>query len=165
MNTFHGNPRSLKTEWRCIAGLGRKGPLEVGFTFNRYGFPILPGSSLKGIARAYAHLVDERDESDPKFLTIFGRAPQKGEDETIAQGGRRCFLRRHPGRVAHVGTRYHEPALSDYYQGNGTPPTGKAHFLCRSWQLPQILSFVSPSDGEEYGMMLHRHYESRPKHG
>jgi CRISPR-associated protein Cmr6 len=47
-------PFTLKTEWRLVCGLGRKGPLEVGFTFHRYGFPIIPGSSLKGVARAYA---------------------------------------------------------------------------------------------------------------
>ncbi len=46
----------LKTDWRLIAGLGRKGALEVGFTFHRYGFPYLLGSSLKGLARAYALL-------------------------------------------------------------------------------------------------------------
>lgn len=45
---------NLKTDWRMVAGLGRKGSFEVGFTFNRYGFPYLPGSSIKGIARAYA---------------------------------------------------------------------------------------------------------------
>jgi CRISPR-associated protein Cmr6 len=44
----------MKTEWRLIAGLGAKSPLEVGFTFDRYGFPYLPGSCLKGIARAMA---------------------------------------------------------------------------------------------------------------
>jgi CRISPR-associated protein Cmr6 len=42
----------LQTDWRLIAGLGRKGSLEVGFTFHRYGFPFLPGSSIKGLARA-----------------------------------------------------------------------------------------------------------------
>jgi len=47
-------PFTLKTDWRLIAGLGHKGPLEVGFTFHRYGFPILPGSSVKGVARAWA---------------------------------------------------------------------------------------------------------------
>ncbi|MFZ1595673.1 MAG: type III-B CRISPR module RAMP protein Cmr6 [Anaerolineae bacterium] len=45
-------PFTLRTDWRLVTGLGRKGPLEVGFTFHRYGFPILPGSSLKGLARA-----------------------------------------------------------------------------------------------------------------
>lgn len=47
---------SLHTDWRLIAGLGKKGSLEVGFTFHRYGFPYLPGSSLKGLARAAALL-------------------------------------------------------------------------------------------------------------
>lgn len=47
-------PFLLKTDWRFAAGLGRKGPLEAGFTFHRYGFPILPGSSVKGVARAWA---------------------------------------------------------------------------------------------------------------
>lgn len=42
----------MQTDWRLIAGLGRKGSLEVGFTFHRYGFPFLPGSSIKGLARA-----------------------------------------------------------------------------------------------------------------
>ncbi len=69
---------ALKTDWRFITGLGRKGPLEAGFTFNRYGFPILPGSSVKGIARAYAfyelaellkeqleHLPSHSDQDEP----------------------------------------------------------------------------------------------------
>ena len=50
----HAEPFKLQTQWRFITGLGRKGALEVGFTFNRYGFPILPGSSVKGLARASA---------------------------------------------------------------------------------------------------------------
>jgi len=50
----HARPFSCATDWRLIAGFGRKGPLEVGFTFHRYGFPYLPGSSLKGLARTAA---------------------------------------------------------------------------------------------------------------
>jgi CRISPR-associated protein Cmr6 len=50
------DPFTLKTDWRLIAGLGKKGSLEVGFTFHRYGFPYLPGSSLKGLARIYGLL-------------------------------------------------------------------------------------------------------------
>lgn len=50
-------PFSLTTEWRLVVGLGRKGLLEVGFTFNRYGFPVFPGSSLKGLARTWGLVV------------------------------------------------------------------------------------------------------------
>jgi len=65
-----GEPFALRTDWRLIAGLGRKGALEVGFTFHRYGFPILPGSSVKGVARAWALLqlaekAKQVDEVDP----------------------------------------------------------------------------------------------------
>jgi CRISPR-associated protein Cmr6 len=44
-------PFTAKTDWRLITGLGRKGPLEVGFTFHRYGLPYLPASGVKGLAR------------------------------------------------------------------------------------------------------------------
>lgn len=64
----------MQTDWRLIAGLGKKGSLEVGFTFHRYGFPYLPGSSLKGLTRAYGLLeiavalesaIKARNEKDP----------------------------------------------------------------------------------------------------
>ncbi|RME09332.1 MAG: type III-B CRISPR module RAMP protein Cmr6, partial [Bacteroidetes bacterium] len=43
--------------WRFVTGIGNKTALEVGFTFHRvYGFPYIPGSSLKGLARAVALL-------------------------------------------------------------------------------------------------------------
>lgn len=53
-NAIHARTFACATDWRLIAGFGRKGPLEVGFTFHRYGFPYLPGSSLKGLARTAA---------------------------------------------------------------------------------------------------------------
>jgi len=61
------HPFKLKTEWRLIAGLGRKGMLEVGFTFHRYGFPYLPGSSIKGLARMYALLEIAKSLGGDKF--------------------------------------------------------------------------------------------------
>lgn len=47
-------PFTLQTDWRFIPGLGRKSALEIGFNFHRYGFPYLPGSAVKGIARTCA---------------------------------------------------------------------------------------------------------------
>lgn len=48
---------TLKTEGQLIVGLGKGGPFEVGFTFHSYGFPIIPGSSLKGLANAWSFLL------------------------------------------------------------------------------------------------------------
>ncbi len=56
VKTAHAKPFAMKTDWRFISGLGRKGSLEVGFTFHRHGFAMLPGSSVKGITRAWGLL-------------------------------------------------------------------------------------------------------------
>ena len=51
----HAEPFTLTPEWRFVTGLGEKNALENGFTFHRiYGFPIIHGSTLKGLARAVA---------------------------------------------------------------------------------------------------------------
>ncbi len=49
-------------DWRLAVGLGADHPLENGFTFHRvYGVPYLPGSALKGLARAwrFARIAEE----------------------------------------------------------------------------------------------------------
>lgn len=50
----NGETIKYKTSWRFITGVGKKNAMEVGFLFDRYGFPNIPGSSLKGLTRAYA---------------------------------------------------------------------------------------------------------------
>ncbi len=62
---IHAETFALTTDWRFIPGLGRKGPLDVGFSFHRYGFPILPGSSVKGLARVWAffQIVEQRKQT------------------------------------------------------------------------------------------------------
>ncbi len=74
-------PFGLATEWRLITGLGQSGPLEVGFTFHRYGFPMLPASSVKGLARAAGRLaVAERlDAADLTRLDEALSAPDDAE--------------------------------------------------------------------------------------
>ncbi len=69
----HGRCFSMQTEWRLVAGLGQKGPLELGFAFDRYGLPVLHGSGLKGLARAAARSELGADaEQNATFLQVFG---------------------------------------------------------------------------------------------
>mgnify|MGYP001389521639 CR=1 FL=1 len=75
-------PFSLSTQWRLIAGLGRKGALEVGFTFNRYGFPYLPGSSVKGLARAAA-LAQLAEALAEEKLKLLAEAVSKTEKKAV----------------------------------------------------------------------------------
>ncbi|MCL0057760.1 type III-B CRISPR module RAMP protein Cmr6 [Dehalococcoidales bacterium] len=44
-----------KVVWRMVVGLGTTHPLETGMTLHQlYGFPYIPGSSVKGLARSFA---------------------------------------------------------------------------------------------------------------
>lgn len=74
---------SLQTDWRLIAGLGRKGSLEVGFTFHRYGFPYLPGSSLKGLARAAALLEIGEKLGKPALETLHKQMIPEKDQKTV----------------------------------------------------------------------------------
>jgi CRISPR-associated protein Cmr6 len=55
VNAQGAEPFTMTPDWRFVTGLGDKTALEVGFTFHRlYGFPMIPGSGLKGLARMAA---------------------------------------------------------------------------------------------------------------
>lgn len=74
---------------RLIVGLGQKGVIEAGITLERtWGVPYLPGSSLKGVAAAAAHLLTDHDAwhkaSDggtpgESFAQLFGTTEQRGK--------------------------------------------------------------------------------------
>lgn len=125
-------PFALKTEWRFVSGVGRNTPFEVGFRFDRYGFATLPGSSVKGIARAYAYAVGEADS--PAFFDIFGDAPTGKKDDHVARTGRAIFFDAMPADDPKLVMDVMNPHYPDYYQ-NGKPPT--------NWQSPVPIYFLT----------------------
>ena len=127
-----GNPR-----WRFLTGLGRKGPLEIGFTFHRlYGVPIIPGSSLKGLTRSWALLcpdqapeiggsTPEERADDPLFKQVFG--------STQGQGAA-IFYDAIPEMPPVLELDVMNPHYPDYYQGDEPPA---------NWQSPQPVFFLT----------------------
>lgn len=158
-----GQPFSLKTEWRLVAGLGRKGQLEVGFTFHRYGFACLPGSSVKGVARGMAlaelcemwedgpdlagwdrllNLEDEKKftkEFDAKCPNAPGNIRQMAADFRAVFGSQDCaglaiFFEALPDRAPELVVDIMNPHFSEYYQGKAAPT---------NWQKPVPVSFLT----------------------
>ncbi len=85
-----GDSMEAILESRLATGLGAPHPTEIGFTFERStGVPYLPGSSVKGIARAAAGLFGDQDEE-----TLFG--PGKIERDSKAWAGDLVFLDAYP---------------------------------------------------------------------
>lgn len=73
---------TLKTISGMAIGLGGQNPLENSLTLHHlYGFPIIPGSTVKGVARAYAELSGECSKSELK--QIFGSDDKENPDKSI----------------------------------------------------------------------------------
>lgn len=84
--------KDLQTDWHLIAGLGGESVLETSISLHPlYGFPYIPGSAVKGLARAYAVIVDKKacDKDDQKInqqssideeaVNVFGNQEQAGQ--------------------------------------------------------------------------------------
>lgn len=167
----HAEPFSLKTDWRFIAGLGRKGALEVGFTFHRYGFPILPGSSVKGVARAWAliQIAEKLAQTDLKALdeklSLDGEENSRERKEyetwrnslskdirhwvedfraifgTTAAAGRAVFFDAIPASKPALKLDVMNPHYPRYYRGEEFPT---------DWQSPVPVYFLTVAAGREF---------------
>jgi CRISPR-associated protein Cmr6 len=69
--------KNVKTQWRMVVGLGSGSVLETSMALHRiYGFPIIPGSGLKGLTKAYAEL-ESKDKRE--IEQIFGTQDSAGK--------------------------------------------------------------------------------------
>jgi CRISPR-associated protein Cmr6 len=116
---------TLRAASRVIVGLGTESVLETSIRLHRiYGFPIIPGSALKGLARAYAELVEGKNENDPLFAGIFGKSPPD------AQAGQVIFFDAIPANPDNLKLELDvmNPHYAPYYQdGQGTQPPADYH--------------------------------------
>ncbi len=76
----------VRPVWRVVIGLGEQTPSEIGMTVHgTYGIPVLPGSALKGAARACAREDYPESYQDYGWI-VFGKEPaangQSGDDDT-----------------------------------------------------------------------------------
>jgi len=109
---------TLRAASRVIVGLGAESVLETNLRLHRiYGFPIIPGSALKGLARAYAELVEGKNENDPLFADVFGKGPPD------AQAGKVIFFDAIPANPVNLQLELDvmNPHYAPYYQGTEPP--------------------------------------------
>jgi CRISPR-associated protein Cmr6 len=165
-------PFSLKTDWRLVPGLGSKGALEAGFTFNRYGLPILPGSSVKGVARTWAlsqiaeksgaqdlgelDKVLSADREERKEYEVWhASAPPKAQalaDDfrsifgTGGVAGRAVFFDAIPNEKPELELDIMNPHFPDYY---GDDPKHPKKYPT-DWQSPIPVYFLTVASGTEF---------------
>lgn len=105
----------IKTAERFVTGLGYRHQVENGFAWHPVlGTPYLPGSGLKGLARAWAQLMGE-DENQLK--KIFGPRGDNVEHSI----GSVIFLDAIPRQPVKLVVEVMTPHYGPYYQGSAPP--------------------------------------------
>ena len=134
------------TVWRFVTGLGRSHPVENGFAWHpTLGTPYLPGSSIKGLVRAWA----ERD-ADPRpdcatTERLLGSRDRKGAI---------CFLDAIPVEPvlleADVMTPHYAGWTSDDPPGDWRSPT-PIPFLVTAADTPFLFGVIArlPASGDD----------------
>jgi len=122
--------------WRFVVGLGAAHVLETGITLHRiFGLPIIPGSALKGAARAYAQLVEGKPEDDPELIAIFG---------TTERAGSVIFFDAIPLEVPKFQLDIMNPHYPQYYDKRGG--TSKEPAPPADWDSPRPVFFLTVTE-------------------
>lgn len=131
----------VRPQWRLVTGVGdRNNPHEVGIALHgTYGWPVIPGSTMKGAIRAWATLpgnnIDEQLVSK-----VLGTPPGAGDPHS----GRVIIMDALPAGEPvtvrlDVVTPHHKPYYTDR---KGTPPTPPAE-----WHNPEPSGFLTIAGG------------------
>ena len=120
-----------KPVWRFVVGLGAAHVLETGITLHRiFGLPIIPGSALKGAARAYARLVEGKPEDDPELIAVFGMTEQAGSV---------IFFDAIPLKVPNFQLDIMNPHYPNYYRAPEKNPPA-------DWESPNPVFFLTVTE-------------------
>ena len=117
---LNGKWLDLQTESPFVSGLGRDHPVENGFAWHyTLGVPYLPGSSVKGMVRAWATQWTEVEEATR--LRILGPKPPAGTAAMEPQVGEMIFLDAVPTSPVELAADVMTPHYDGYYQKGETP--------------------------------------------
>ncbi|MEM4721190.1 MAG: type III-B CRISPR module RAMP protein Cmr6 [Candidatus Methanomethylicaceae archaeon] len=127
-----------QAEARILSGLGGPHPMEVGFAFHPlYGFPYLPGSGLKGAARAWAELTSQPVD---KIKLVFGSESKDEHQAKEHQQGDVIFLDAYAIAPPRLEVDILNPHFPDYYR---EPEKN----LPTEWQSPNPVNFITIGAG------------------
>ncbi|MHB1544321.1 MAG: type III-B CRISPR module RAMP protein Cmr6 [Gammaproteobacteria bacterium] len=131
----------FKTDGRFVTGLGREHPIENGFAWHHtLGVPYLPGSSVKGIVRAWAR---EQGVEKGDIERIFGPANQNNASVGSVIVGDAL-----PTASVQLAAEVMTPHYGLYYQDKSaaTPPA--------DWHDPNPIPFLAVDKGQTFTFML-----------
>lgn len=144
---------------RLAIGLGLPHPTETGFLFDRLtGCPYLPGSSVKGLLRAAARLVQQDELEGDKDVwssgleRIFGPEIEPGR---MPRKGQAVFYDAYPTEWPKLEVDVLTPHYGDYYRDEDIPPA--------DWQNPVPVPFLTIAAGVSFEFFIRSAKDDFPK--
>ena len=137
LKAHNQQPLFFKNTYTFVTGLGREHPVENGFAWHHtLGVPYLPGSSVKGMVRAWAKQWDPKP--DEEINRIFG--PKEGD----LRVGSVIFLDALPTCPVELQADIMTPHYGPYYQDDKgqTPPA--------DWHSPTPILFLAVSKEQSF---------------
>lgn len=135
---FNVKPMVFKTDWRFVTGLGRQHPVENGFSWHHaLGVPYLPGSSVKGMVRAWAKRWEEKVSLDDT-KRIFG-------SKNTEYVGNVIFFDALPDSCIRLEMDVMTPHYSPYYSDGETPG---------DWYDPVPIPFLTVGSGQTFQFIV-----------
>ncbi|MEM3486544.1 MAG: type III-B CRISPR module RAMP protein Cmr6, partial [Candidatus Methanomethyliaceae archaeon] len=133
VSALGGITKCLQTNSRFITGLGREHPVENGLAWHHtLGVPYLPGSSVKGVVRAWAEKWALEDPADIK--RILGGIQEKSVGSVE-------FFDAIPTSGVKLEREVMTPHYAPYYQ-NAQPPV--------DWYAPTPIPFLALAAGQPF---------------
>jgi CRISPR-associated protein Cmr6 len=163
-----GQALVFKTTSRLATGLGREHPIENGFAWHPVlGTPYLPGSSVKGLVRAWLEGAWSDQSVEPAdFHRIFGSDYRQGSAQherkqaLSSQISSVLFLDALPTKPVQLKADVMTPHYGDYYQakkdpdGNPIPPA--------DWLSPNPIPFLTVAHDQLFQFALAPRTASAP---
>ena len=140
----------LKNTDRFVTGMGRQHPLENGFAWHHtLGVPYLPGSSLKGMFRAWMREETGSVGKDNEGRDIWNETTEiKSHFGELGQAGQILFFDMLPLKPPQLDIDVMTPHYGPYYQekeGDDIPG---------DWHSPVPISFLTVAPGQSWQVGL-----------
>jgi CRISPR-associated protein Cmr6 len=155
-----GKTMLLTNTSRFITGMGREHPLDNGFTWHHtLGVPYLPGSSLKGVLRAWYRENGTWDEAKEKWGIWNPNTRRMEDDKAINQlfgsqekgVGQFILLDILPSKPPQLVVEIMTPHYGDYYRDyqdkNGQKAPG-------DWLSPNPITFLAVEAGQSWQLAV-----------
>jgi CRISPR-associated protein Cmr6 len=153
-------PLYYRLESDFVTGLGREHPVENGFAWHHtLGTPYLPGSSVKGMVRAWAEQWTDTSLEDIRRIFGPGSEDLKNNKNLKSSVGSVVFLDALPQKRVQLKADVMTPHYGPYYQDSSgkTPPA--------DWHSPNPIPFLVVEKDQTFvfGLLPRRNNEQGQK--